>query len=286
MPVFETIFKEIKTPMAILKRDYRGLYVERCNDAFTQLVGYTEAELTRLKLDALFQAWSESSLTEKLTPYTLRTKQNQKIHVKISCRKNSSSSQPTWICTAHDESAKLWIQAQMQRHTVLISGIINAKNMFERADKKLPYFLLGQDIALLDRSIMSIIHEEEQGRVLEAIRRAVLDRRSESLSIRTKWLGNEESLEVTFSPFYHSDNTLNQFAYVVTDFSSKEDNPSVKLKIMMARCNLSAVDLSESTGISVQTISKLRNGRIHKPQRLTALLLASELGVKPQDIWE
>nr|WP_281378797.1 helix-turn-helix transcriptional regulator [Paenibacillus phyllosphaerae] len=54
---------------------------------------------------------------------------------------------------------------------------------------------------------------------------------------------------------------------------------------MMARRKISAQELSESTGISVQTISKLRNGKILKPQRLTAELLATVLGVKPQDIW-
>ncbi|TYP79339.1 helix-turn-helix domain-containing protein [Paenibacillus methanolicus] len=134
---------------------------------------------------------------------------------------------------------------------------------------------------------MSLIHEDDRRRVVEVIRRAVLGSRPENLNIRTKWLVNEESLEVTLTlaPFYHSDNTLNQYAFIVTDLRSSQGDPAVKLKIMMARCNLSALDLSESTGISVQTISKLRNGRIQKPQRLTAELLATELGVKPQDIW-
>ncbi|TYP79340.1 hypothetical protein BCM02_101458 [Paenibacillus methanolicus] len=121
--------------MAILRRDHWGLYVSRCNDAFTQLAGYTEEELSRLKLEAIFREWSESALTEKMTFYTLRTKQHQKVPVKLACRTNGTSSEPTWICTATDESAERWIQDQMQRQTVLLSGIVNANHAFEQAVK-------------------------------------------------------------------------------------------------------------------------------------------------------
>jgi lambda repressor-like predicted transcriptional regulator len=53
----------------------------------------------------------------------------------------------------------------------------------------------------------------------------------------------------------------------------------------MAKRDLSASQLSLATGISLQTISKLRNGKISRPQRLTAELIASELRVDVQEIW-
>nr|WP_272898796.1 helix-turn-helix transcriptional regulator [Paenibacillus sp. MMS18-CY102] len=59
----------------------------------------------------------------------------------------------------------------------------------------------------------------------------------------------------------------------------------MKLKIWMAKRDISTSQLSLSTGISIQTISKLRNGKITKPQRLTAELIASELRVEITDIW-
>ncbi|MBB3111714.1 DNA-binding Xre family transcriptional regulator [Paenibacillus phyllosphaerae] len=287
MPVFEAIFKEINVPMAILKRNYKGLYFDRSNEAFVQLAGYTEGELSRLNPNMILYEWKDSSLPEVKTLYTLRTKQNQRLNVKISCKKSDSDSEPAWIFTANDASAELWIEEQMRNQTILISGIVDSNHVFERFDKKYPHSLFDDDTSLIASSIMSIIHEDEQARIREALRRAVLSRQAEKLNLRTKWIGNKLDLEVslTFAPFYNFDNSLKQYAFIVTDLRSKQDDPAVKLQIMMARRKISAQELSESTGISVQTISKLRNGKILKPQRLTAELLATVLGVKPQDIW-
>ncbi|GLX69137.1 helix-turn-helix domain-containing protein [Paenibacillus glycanilyticus] len=61
--------------------------------------------------------------------------------------------------------------------------------------------------------------------------------------------------------------------------------PAKRLKMWMAKRDLSANQLSAATHISLQTISKLRNGHIAKPNRLTAELIAGELQVAVSDIW-
>lgn len=66
---------------------------------------------------------------------------------------------------------------------------------------------------------------------------------------------------------------------------AQEEDPSYKLRMLMLSKNISATSLSRSTLISLTTISKIRNGKIKKPQRLTAELIAGELGVKPEAIW-
>jgi DNA-binding Xre family transcriptional regulator len=58
-----------------------------------------------------------------------------------------------------------------------------------------------------------------------------------------------------------------------------------RLKMWMAKRDISTNQLAASTNISLQTISKLRNGHIQKPNRLTAELIASELQVAVRDIW-
>ncbi|MBB3112194.1 DNA-binding Xre family transcriptional regulator/PAS domain-containing protein [Paenibacillus phyllosphaerae] len=290
MPVFETIFQTLDTPMALLQGSPDQPFFDRTNDAFVRLTGYSEAELAKLKLYTLFTDWSESSLSEEKALHALRPKHSQPIQVKLTCKRLETHPVPVWLLTAEDVSAALWIEEQLRTQTVLISGIVDANFMIDRIDKKYPMSVFDPGIDSIDQSVMGIVHEDEQERAMEAVKRAVLGRKPESLTIRTKRLADTLDLEVNliFAPFYHGDSSLKQYAFVVTDLrpSSEQADPSVKLKILMARCNIAAQDLSESTGISVQTISKLRNGKIRKPQRLTAELIANELGVKPNDIWD
>lgn|GEM_PF-4931340 len=58
-----------------------------------------------------------------------------------------------------------------------------------------------------------------------------------------------------------------------------------RLKMWMAKRDISTNQLASITNISLQTISKLRNGHIKKPNRLTAELIAAELQVAVSDIW-
>lgn len=60
---------------------------------------------------------------------------------------------------------------------------------------------------------------------------------------------------------------------------------SYKLRLLMLERSISVTRLAELTQISLTTISNIRNGKIKKPQRLTAQLIADELGVSPSDIW-
>ena len=75
-------------------------------------------------------------------------------------------------------------------------------------------------------------------------------------------------LQITYRPFFHGDGSLKNIAFIVTDIQSIAENrstavdPSVTLKVLMARKYMSAQELSSATGISLQTISKLRNGKI------------------------
>lgn len=59
-----------------------------------------------------------------------------------------------------------------------------------------------------------------------------------------------------------------------------------RLKMWMAKRDISANQMATATNISLQTISKLRNGHIKKPSRLTAELIAAELQVAVSDIWQ
>lgn len=94
-------------------------------------------------------------------------------------------------------------------------------------------------------------------------------------------------MSVSFTPIIDGFGDVLEFAFVIWDLRPVDDciEASMKLRIWMAKRDITVGYLSSSTGISIQTISKLRNGKILKPQRLTAELIASELQVDVHDIW-
>jgi DNA-binding Xre family transcriptional regulator len=98
---------------------------------------------------------------------------------------------------------------------------------------------------------------------------------------------SELAFRTTIFPIYDGFGEIEQFAFSIWEMqeSSGSEQSGTKLKIWMAKRDLSASQLSLATGISLQTISKLRNGKISRPQRLTAELIASELRVDVQEIW-
>ncbi|MFB9325869.1 helix-turn-helix domain-containing protein [Paenibacillus aurantiacus] len=291
MPVFRTIFDTMDTPMALLKDAANGPYFERVNEAFVRFVGLPRDELTGQSLEALFPGCRLEELQETACVYTLQGLQEQAMRIKLSCRKLDIALEAIWLLTAEDVSAAQWIERQSSAHPVLMSGIVEANYVISKLEKTSPSAALApvQELDYLQKSILSIIHPDEQARTIAAIQEAARSRKPGNLTIRTKRLADAVDLEVrlVFQPFYDGSGELKQYAFVVMDLrpSTEPVDPAVKLKIVMARCNITALQLSETTGISVQTISKLRNGKIRKPQRLTAELIATELGVKPQEIW-
>jgi DNA-binding Xre family transcriptional regulator len=171
---------------------------------------------------------------------------------------------------------------------VLLSGIVSPDFNIDRFVHSSPdlmhYQLQGEN-----SSAFEFIHEDDRERIMIIVERSVTRNQAETVTLRTKMLVNVFQLDITatFCPFFNGDGSLKHYGFVVTDMQpvSGEVDSSVQLKVLMARANKSAQQLASDTGISLQTISKLRNGKISKPQRLTAELIAAELGVSPQEIW-
>ncbi|WP_369125290.1 helix-turn-helix domain-containing protein [Alicyclobacillus fastidiosus] len=53
----------------------------------------------------------------------------------------------------------------------------------------------------------------------------------------------------------------------------------------MAERDINTQELAELTGLSVNTISSLRSGRVKTPTIENAYLIAEVLGVEPNTIW-
>ncbi|MFD0711941.1 helix-turn-helix domain-containing protein [Paenibacillus sp. GCM10027626] len=289
LTAFETIFQTFNEPMAIIAGEGMQAKIAKANEAFLTLSGFTEAELGKLPLSSLMISTDGSPYGSNSSPhYLLHAKKNHSIRIKLTRRIIEYNNQPAVLFIAQDISGALWIHSIIEAGKALIWGFVAKDLLIERAVFTAPISTLDPDIAIRQH-IISLIHEDDQERLMNEIIQAASNKRAAQIKLRSKRVASMVDLQLTvvFSPFYNGDGSLKQFGFVVTGLQpyNEPSDPSTKLKIAMARHNISTQQLAELTGISMQTISKLRNGKIIKPMRLTAELIASELHLKPEDIW-
>lgn len=65
----------------------------------------------------------------------------------------------------------------------------------------------------------------------------------------------------------------------------RKKDPATTIRILMDDRGMNVHELAWESGVSVGTISRLRNGRIERPHTDTMYAIASALKVKPNDIW-
>ncbi len=63
-----------------------------------------------------------------------------------------------------------------------------------------------------------------------------------------------------------------------------KQDPATKLRVLMAERDVNVSELADMTGLSRNTISRLRNGEVN-PTHETAYRVASALGVRTSSIW-
>ncbi|UVI30835.1 helix-turn-helix domain-containing protein [Paenibacillus spongiae] len=288
---FETIFHSFNVPMAVIIEYGQEQRFDKVNAAFLQLAGYSKQELFQLPPSRLFHGWESTCNNDGISsPHVLVTKYDRTLYVRLTCRSVQSYDLPTRLLIAEDITARMWIDEKVRTGSVLLSGIVDNQFIIQHIEENYPMPLFDSDFTVQYQSIFKIVHEDDLTYIKEAIKQYLSLRQPQQFMFRTRKLADLVYLEVTLilSPFYNGDESLKNNGFVVTDLRTCSDpvDPSVKLKVLMARCSMSAQQLSQATGISVQTISKLRNGKIGKPHQLTADLIATELNVKGQDIWK
>ncbi|RAP74488.1 helix-turn-helix domain-containing protein [Paenibacillus montanisoli] len=292
MTLLTAIFHTIKTPLAVVVGRGDGMRFNSANKAFSNLVGCSEAELAGMPPSRLFASWNNDGLHTSIHSETVlleRPKPEDSQRLLLTWEPVKDAEEPAYLLTAEDITAKTWIDTMAKSKKVLFSGILNDKYVIERYYQHDSAPLFDRLYRIEQESLHMFFHNPDRERLVHALEQAALHRRTDRIVVQTKMAANTAQLElhITFRPFYNGDGEIKHFGFVVTDIQtiSEAVDPSVTLKVLMARSYMSAQQLSLETGISLQTISKLRNGKIGKPQRQTALLIASKLNVTPQDIW-
>ncbi|RIX54148.1 XRE family transcriptional regulator [Paenibacillus nanensis] len=293
MTVHQQIFQLLEQPMLILKQRNHELLIEDANVAFMEMTGHSLTHLKsrdgrelakRFKLDLTKRVLKSEIL--------IRTKARTKLKVRVEQMPLPKDPNDEWtraLLIAEDLTAYNWIEEQHEKGSVLMSGIMDKHMHVRFLRHSTAPRLFEPDVTLEDETLLHFIAESEHGRIKQLLREAAQQQQERSVTLQTgKQSGVQLELELTFFPIRNGFGRCNEMAFVIWDIKpagEHADDPSVKLKIWMAKREMTAGQLAEATGISLQTISKLRNGKIKKPQRLTAELIASELGIDTRDIW-
>jgi len=299
---FEILFHTLRTPMVIVSDKGEQSQIIRMNQAFAQLAGYTEQELAGTSLSELLTAAQATLSDGRVYPhFLLQAKNNDPISVELSYSLIEYEHASAQLVIAHDITAVLWIHGHLLAAPALSWDIIDAgymlgeapdHNLFNAMASSSSSYTIRRDpeLNLRQQRAFSFIHEDEHEQFKQFIKRLALTGNTDQITLRTSEIPATINLKVSLlcAPFYNGDGNLKQIGIILLNLSPVNEplHAAVKLKIAMARCSISTQQLAALTGISMQTISKLRSGKITKPQRLTAQLIARELNMIPEDIWD
>ncbi|MEK3881593.1 helix-turn-helix transcriptional regulator [Paenibacillus sp. PL2-23] len=293
MTLHQQIFQVLDQPMIVLKQRNGEVLIEDANPAFLDLIGYSLSYLKAKEGRELAERFN-IDLSKRILKSEIRIRTKAKVQLCLRIEQLPLPQMPEEDCRraliiAEDLTAYNWIQQQVERGKVLMSGMIDKHLHIRILRDSLAPLLLEPEQTMEDETLLQFIAENERERIVGLMEEACLRFEEKNITLHTSKLsGIELELNLTFSPIRNGSGKCNIMAFVIWDFrpvSEESIDPSMKLKIWMAKRDISAGQLSQATGISLQTISKLRNGKINKPQRLTAELIASELDIDMNEIW-
>ncbi|MBP3962484.1 helix-turn-helix domain-containing protein [Paenibacillus lignilyticus] len=206
-----------------------------------------------------------------------------------------------------DRSEHKWIEEMVLQQNVVSSVIYTSGGLMTSLRSyrnSIPY----------DRYKLSLKHnkefviEEDQARVHNFFNSLRESRQSGQITYTLQLFEDRYLTTSLIQPFYNADDSFKCYAILTlamnsihlskfgqairkqtqvfkSDMRDADIDPAYKLRLLMVEKKLSVTQLAENTQISLTTISNIRNGKIKKPQRLTAHLIAAELGVEPGEIW-
>ncbi|MBD2869511.1 helix-turn-helix domain-containing protein [Paenibacillus arenilitoris] len=293
MSVYHQIFQLSDRPMVILMQNKRETKIEDANVAFVRLTGYRLPEMQARANEHITQRYFvDPSQTLLKSEVVIYTKKKKPVSIRVNQQPLPAEERDDArrsLIIIEDLSAYKWIEKQCAKNKVLISGTLDCNQHIRFLRDSLAPLLFEPDNRLEDETLMAFIADADHERLKKALHSASRTKKEGSLKLQTSKLsGIELELSITFAPILDGFDEVKEFAFVILDLKPVDDkiSASMKLKIWMAKRDMSAAQLSIATGISIQTISKLRNGKIKKPQRLTAELIASELQVEIGEIWD
>lgn len=293
------LFYLLSEPMLIVESDESRWSIRDVNQAFAVFSGFKKTDLmlldpstiisvhdSGLSFDEAIHQLADEFSVSPLLECKLVTKASTPADVRMTCRKLQHGERTAYVLICKDLREAKWIDEYILHNKIMVSSIVNER--YGIMSLKHYYAPVQQpSSSYVNKSIFDLVAEHERNKIKRVFDFAKNNRTAEAVDFQLKLGDRNYGTEAIIQPFYNGNRSFKNFVVILTSLyaNNKEEDPSYKLRMLMLSKNISVTSLAQSTLISLTTISKIRNGKIKKPQRLTAELIAGELGVRPEMIW-
>ncbi|WP_219835654.1 helix-turn-helix transcriptional regulator [Paenibacillus sp. R14(2021)] len=308
------IFAYSSDAVMIIRKNPDNWTVYACSSAFYSLIDSSceqliGKDLSELPLIGIYPLWPIiRRMCSDISPGTpevyaesyFSLTGDTQLFGELYAKKLQESGEPLIMITIRDRSEHHWIDDRVSESTPIVSLLLT--NSFTIASLRSYRGPIMYDMLELTRAESGQFLAEQDR---ERVRSQLLDIQASGNTSElyfTQQLDEKQYLtSIVVKPFYHANGSFKCYAIVVYSMVPVQDeevslaapvneliqrDASYKLRLLMMEKQISVTKLAENTQISLTTISNIRNGKIKKPQRLTAKLIADELGVAPSDIWD
>jgi DNA-binding Xre family transcriptional regulator len=293
------LFYLLSDPMLIVESDEARWSIRDVNQAFTAFSGFKKSDLLQLDPSTIITVQEAGLPFEKavcqladehafspLLECKLVTKMSTPADVHMSCRMLQLGERKVYVIICKDLREAKWIDEYIMHNKIMASLVVNER--YSIMSLKHYYAPVQQhSYSYVNRSLFDLVADHERSKLKRVFEYAKNNRTAESIDFQLMLGDRYYSTDAVIQPFYNGNRSFKSFVVILTSLhlNNQEEDPSYKLRMLMLSKNISVTSLAQSTLISLTTISKIRNGKIKKPQRLTAELIAGELGVRPETIW-
>lgn len=293
----QNVFYLMKEPMFIVELEHDRWSIRDLNQSFTALSGYKKNELLEADPAGLLkEGLPFGQLIARLTDeaeeaaasleWELISKSTAAVPVRLSCRTLQSDDRTCYVIMCQDIAGQRWIEEYAVENHIDASLSVDAQFKIRSLER---YFSPVKNKAshYLNASLFDFVAESSRKPLRKAFDNARTGGAVEQAEATLQIGDSAYYASALIKPLFNGSRAFKGYIVIVTSlrFHEQEEDPSLKLRMLMLNKNISATSLAQSTLISLTTISKIRNGKIKKPQRLTAELIAGRLGVKPETIW-
>lgn len=317
------MFANTANAIMILREQQNTRYIHDCTKSFCHATGFKQETLIGSKLMDMPDSASNDlwplidrmcvSLSAKKpdvqAEFDLIMPGNFHIFAEIHVKLMRNADADYYILTLKDRSEHQWIHEFLLQQRIEMSLILtNTGSITSMRSYHEPIPFDRQTISMQPGQRFVADSDRERVRQFLNTLRNQHDATPRPLTFKLQLFDDQYDAQALIKPFFFADGTFRCFAILILTVETVDQadankpsknmaiameeygqdepsDPSFKLRLLMLKRNMTVTKLAENTQISLTTISNIRNGKIKKPQRLTAHLIAEQLGVSPDDIW-
>ncbi|WP_127533781.1 helix-turn-helix domain-containing protein [Paenibacillus kobensis] len=293
------VFSFSSDPILIIDCSQDTLQLIDMNDAFCEWSGYPKEQVLgtspsqfvvdHVGISEPFERLREWVQAKAAVPWCrIRSKSGVEFDVRLEVMRISlpDSRESRYAVILHDITEQLWIDSVIRGERAFGSVILD-KEMTVQSITSYTTPVRYDASTFLCQPVLQFVSVNDRRHVKRAIDYSSANRKPHACMFGISVGEHAYTARALFMTFRHWTGEVKSSAVVLLHLEPKQEevDSSFKLRVLMTAKNVSVTELARSTHISLTTISKIRNGKIKKPKRLTAKLIADKLGVGPEEIW-